>query len=95
MIEAERYPTTRDGDGDIDCADIDCMEPNPVSCSQQGLLLIPCIPRLGDPAFIYLSQPDPRAVRNGTFSFHGRMVPTTDVNRSLEGFAVTLSNAEG
>jgi len=87
--------TDDDGDGEIDCADSDCVDAIPPSCSDECQLLVPCIPLLRDPAMVYLSEVDPRAVRSGDFSFHGRMVPTTDVNPALETFTIMLSNAAG
>jgi len=84
-----------DGDGLPDCADPDCLVPGVGSCDLCQLQP-PCIPILGDPAEVFVSPMDPRALRiGGTFRFHGRAFPTTDVVPTEEVFAMMVSNENG
>lgn len=84
-----------DGDGLTDCADPDCSNPAALGCDAECLLVPACVGILNDPAIIYMHDDGERAQGNGRFSFHGRMVPLTPVDPLVDGFVVTIGNANG
>lgn len=84
-----------DGDGLGDCTDPQCVVPGLDGCNGLCEIVASCVPIVGDPAVIFPTPTDHRAVKRGSFSFHGRMYPTTPVHPDLEGFAMMVSNANG
>jgi len=84
-----------DGDGSIDCTDPECVVPGLDGCNDLCEIVAACVPIVGDPAVIFPTPTDRRAVKRGTFSFHGRMFPNTSVEPDLEMFAMMVSNVNG
>jgi hypothetical protein len=95
-----------DGDGDIDCADSDCSDAVVPTCTETCAPAPPCVPIRRDPAVIRVPQleesDDLDGVSSrrvpaeiGSFSLHGRIVPESPMDPLVDGFVVTLTNANG
>ncbi|HXC53533.1 MAG TPA: hypothetical protein VN634_21785 [Candidatus Limnocylindrales bacterium] len=91
-----------DGDGLIDCADPDCAEAPEPTCTDACQPAPPCVPLARDPAIIYIPELEQDLASEarerpsvGRFTFHGRMVPESAINPLVDGFVVSLTNANG
>lgn len=85
-----------DGDLFVDCADPDCVTSQVIeNCGEDCQLVPPCRPLARDPAVISWGGEQRSVGAPGAYSFHARLMPTTDVDPLTEGFLLTLSNDQG
>jgi len=95
-----------DHDGLIDCADPDCANLVFETCDNNCHPVPPCQPLRNDPALISFGGTEATSESSdgsgersagppGQFSFHARLIPTTEIDPLRERFVLTLSNDNG